>query len=466
MPPLLQELPQLRERSDSVRISASRQLTNKHRSELGQFLTPSAVAELMASMVTTSKPHLRLLEPGAGTGSLCLAITGHFAKQLTPPTSLHFVCYEIETAFLPYLEENLRLCAKVGASAGVSVSFELRNQDFLSAAAEMLECSMLGLPPVEQFDLVVMNPPYKKISTSSKARSALRSFGLETVNLYSGFVAAAVALLAEDGEMISITPRSFCNGPYYRNFRKFYLERMAIQRLHVFESRSNAFKEDEVLQETVIAHAIKSAVKDPVTISSSVGADLQNTSECQVPYGQVVAPNDPELFVRLLSTPQEEEVSRRIHTYVHSLGRLGLEVSTGRVVDFRSRQYLSQDPSNDTVPLIYPMHFSGWEISWPLPASKKPNALRQCVETESMLLPPGRYVLTKRFSAKEEARRVSAVVYDAAHVSSLRVGFENHVNYFHSSHCGLEEDLAWGLAAYLNSGLVDTFFGPSTVIRK
>ena len=40
----------------------------------------------------------------------------------------------------------------------------------------------------------------------------------------------------------------------------------------------------------------------------------------------------------------------------------------------------------------------------------------------------------------------------------MLVGFENHLNYFHSGGKGLDADLAFGLAAYLNSSIVDLYF--------
>ena len=63
----------------------------------------------------------------------------------------------------------------------------------------------------------------------------------------------------------------------------------------------------------------------------------------------------------------------------------------------------------------------------------------------------------RRFSAKEERRRVVAAIYDADRVSPLPVGFENHLNYFHQSSTGLPMVAAKGLAAFLNSTLVDTY---------
>jgi len=67
-------------------------------------------------------------------------------------------------------------------------------------------------------------------------------------------------------------------------------------------------------------------------------------------------------------------------------------------------------------------------------------------------------VLTKRFSAKEEPRRVVAALYDPTLVSEPLVGFENHLNYYHQGGNGLPMDLARGLVAYLNSTFVDTYF--------
>src|SRR6185312_10331033 len=75
-----------------------------------------------------------------------------------------------------------------------------------------------------------------------------------------------------------------------------------------------------------------------------------------------------------------------------------------------------------------------------------------------LLVPEGLYVLTKRFSSKEEKRRIVAAIYDPADVASGDVGFENHLNYFHEDGQGLDRTLALGLRAYLNSTLVDLYF--------
>ena len=96
-------------------------------------------------------------------------------------------------------------------------------------------------------------------------------------------------------------------------------------------------------------------------------------------------------------------------------------------------------------------------VVWPKPG-KKPNYLEVSPDTENLLVPAGVYVLVKRFSAKEEKRRVTAAVCEPARLPGDDYGFENHLNYFHRRGNGLPVVFAKGLAAYLNSTLVDAYF--------
>ena len=76
-------------------------------------------------------------------------------------------------------------------------------------------------------------------------------------------------MLVNGGELVAITPRSFCNGPYFKPFREDFLETMSLRRLHVFKSRSAAFSRDAVLQENIIFHAVKGTAKPKRIIIST-----------------------------------------------------------------------------------------------------------------------------------------------------------------------------------------------------
>jgi adenine-specific DNA-methyltransferase len=67
--------------------------------------------------------------------------------------------------------------------------------------------------------------------------------------------------------------------------------------------------------------------------------------------------------------------------------------------------------------------------------------------------------VVRRFSSKEEKRRVVASVVDPAAFGDQPVlGFENHMNLFHENKRGLPESLARGLAVFLNTTAVDESF--------
>ena len=136
---------------------------------------------------------------------------------------------------------------------------------------------------------------------------------------------------------------------------------------------------------------------------------------------------------------------------------IGLEVCTGPVVDFRLKEYWRDEPAKDTCPLIYPHHFTDGTLCWPK-SHKKPNALQLSSDVSKWLMPRGHYVLVKRFSAKEERRRLVAYHLPYETLDIAHIGFENHWNVFHVGKRGLDEDIAKGLTIFLNSTILDEHF--------
>jgi len=359
---------------------------------------------------------------------------------------------------LPHLEDTLRNCQSLCVSKGIEFHGTIKAEDFISAALSESD-GPLFIAPGKRFTHSILNPPYKKINSQTTVSRKLYLSGIEVANLYAVFVWLSMSLLEQGGQMVAITPRSFCNGPYFNKFRSTFLRMMGFKRIHVFESRKKAFGDDNVLQENIIYHAVRGLQKpQSVFISVSEGLDFDRASTTAVPYNQVVYPGDRDMFIHLDIKKADVTPSERMKCLTASLDKLGLNVSTGRVVDFRAREYLKQSPQQGDVPLIYPCHFANGFIDWPTKSGKKPNAITSNAETSSLLVEAGFYVLTKRFSSKEQQRRIMAAVYDPARIDASHVGFENHLNYYHQGGKGLPADLAKGLALYLNSTMVDHYF--------
>jgi adenine-specific DNA-methyltransferase len=447
------------ERVDLLRLDATRRLDPKRQAEMGQFMTPAPIARFMASMFEGEGRSLRLLDAGAGIGSLTAAWVAEMCSRKDPPREMSVVAYEVDPALIEYLRETLECCRTLCEHAGIRFEAAVRHEDFIVAGVDALRGGLFA-GVREEFDAAILNPPYRKIHSHSTTRRLLETLGAETTNLYAGFLSLAVGFLRPQGELVAITPRSFCNGPYFRSFRRSLLDTMALERVHCFEARDRAFSDDEVLQENVVFRALKAPARQGrVVISSSQGPDDPWPTWREVDFSRIVKPGDPERFIHIPADALSEAIEERMQQFKASLPELGLEVSTGRVVDFRSAEFLHDQPGPKTVPLIYPAHLVEGYVQWPRSGGKKPNALELAPETEEMVIPRGHYVLVKRFSSKEERRRIVAAIYEPKRLASAsHVAFENHLNYFHAHGRPLSQDLAKGLAAFLNATLVDCSF--------
>ena len=447
----------LLETVDFFRLDANRKLEPSRRSDLGQFMTPPATARLMASLFHADMETISLLDAGAGVGSLTAAFVSEMCERKKKPKAIHATAYEIDAELAEYLRDTLRQCGRACNGAGIDFDGDLVRRDFIDDGVRMLRHQMFA--PAASFNCAILNPPYKKIHSESETRKMLREIGVETSNLYTGFLSVVLNLLAPGGELVAITPRSFCNGPYFTPFRKLLLNTFALKRIHVFESRQVAFKEDEVLQENVIFHGVKEAkTESTVTISSSTGPEDEFSAIRTVPYSQVVGPQDPESFIHIVSDELGASIAEHIERLHWTLPELEIEVSTGRVVDFRAKKLLRTEPDANTAPLIYPMNFHEGFIEWPKSRWQKATSDGAPAGLRRVASPQGTYVLVKRFSAKEENRRIVAAIYDPSRIQAERVGFENHLNYFHRSGGGLPSGLTKGLTVFLNSTLVDLYF--------
>lgn len=438
---------------EQMRLAVAKACDSKRKSQFGQFFTPAAIARFMANLFTGgTTSNCRLLDAGAGIGSLSAAFLERLSSHDLDFQRVEVDAFEIDAHLHTYLSQTLDKYKK-----NVNVRVTIRDDDFIHTAADSLGGNLFA-EPLPSYTHAILNPPYKKIRSDSTHRLALRQAGIETVNLYSAFVALALSLLADRGQLVAIIPRSFCNGPYYRPFREYILQRAAITRMHLFTSRDQAFKDDDVLQENLILMLVRGAHHDTVTVTTSTDDSFSDIETHTYPFDRIVLPGDLERFIHVPTSPRRSTVDH-LGSIRYTLDDIGIKVSTGPVVDFRVKEYLRDMPEEGTVPLLYPGHFKGWTAHWPRTESKKANAIQRNHETEKWLYPAGCYCVVRRFSSKEEKRRVVAsVVEPDAFPNAEMLGFENHLNVFHEGRHGLPKALAHGLAVFLNSTAVDETF--------
>lgn len=423
---------------------ARRSATNDdHKSSWGQYFTPPEIAAFMASKVRiTPGQHLTVLDPGAGMGILGAAVAR--VALAAGAGSVRLVAVEAEPETRALLQRSMALTE---LQLGAAFSPQVRGEDFLD-----LHQPRIGVAPLPAFDVVIANPPYFKMSPTEVR-------GGDAPNAYARFMEVAAHVLRPGGQLLFIVPRSFASGYYYQRFRRRFHASMVLESVHLFDSRRDAFSDDEVLQENIIVAYRKGGnPRASVEISSSAGvSDLDQRRTFEAPRELVFLPRDPAGVLYLPAGPEDAATMRAVQAWPERLSTLGLDISTGPVVPFRT-DAMRRNADADTAPLLWMQHVRAGEVRWPLGAGFRKTEHIRLDAGDKLLVPNRTYVLMRRFSAKEEARRLTVAVLDQGRLPGAWLGLENHLNFIHRPGGELEPRLAWGLGALLGSTLIDDYF--------
>jgi adenine-specific DNA-methyltransferase len=348
-----------------------------------------------------SVQQFNILDPGAGEGILGIALV----KKLSAGSkNVRATFVEIDKQVFDVLSLRVKENA---ANADANIV----NDSFISYGVRLRNSGV-------RFSHIIINPPYFKIRTDSSQAKFLRFNGIHTTNIYSAFVWLSAQLLNNNGQLTAIIPRSFCNGPYFAKFRHYFLNNFSLDSIHIFNSRDSVFSGDSVLQENIIIKISKREQEANVKVSYSADQNFKDVEQKVCPIEDVILSNDPDMVIHI---PHIDERRKLNECVSNTLTDLELQVSTGPVVDFRLEDRISPVAQDDAVPLLYPAHVSSGEMIWPLqdikkrgqyyiPATggtvgiKSPKAA-----TDNNVLPSdGYYVVVRRFSSKEEKRRIFA----------------------------------------------------------
>lgn len=443
-----------------------------HRKNFGLYLTPVAVADFIASQIKAAGETIRILDPAAGAGILLCAAVESLLARKHPPRRIELVAYEVDAALSKVLTGVLTELQAWAAGLGTTVAVQIVNADFIlkhAAALQSIGSFFPHIAPEDAFDVVVANPPYFKLNKADPRAQAAAAVVHGQPNIYGLFMAVGALLLRAGGELLFITPRSFASGPYFRLFRERFFNCIRPELVHVFGSRRDAFGRDAVLQENVIIKGIRQdgwphqQVSALLTISSSHGvSDLSAPERRVVGLDSVLDMESKEKVLRLPVSSAEDDLMRLVDTWPGSLKAYGLQISTGPVVPFRATEFLDQsgDVPISHVPLLWMNHVQTMQVSWPI-GRRKPEYIKHVMASQPLLVPNRNYVLLRRFSAKEEDRRLVAGPYLACMTKTPVVGLENHLNYIYRPGGALTEDETFGLAALFSSELLDIYFRTS-----
>ena len=276
---------------------------------------------------------------------------------------------------------------------------------------------------------------------------------------YALFMAICAKLLAEDGQMIFITPRSFASGRYFQSFRNFLFQHVSIELIHLFNTRKDTFAKDEVLQELVIMRMIPSGNGGRITVSYSQGiSDLDHPYQKVYAASEIVDVSSEEKVVYLPVDRRDEAILSLFRSWDGNMEKYGIKISTGPVVAFRAYDFIVNEPGDDTVPLYWLHNVVKMLCDHPVQKKDKGQYIKVAPETKSALLPNKNYVLLRRFSSKDDNSRLVAAPYFGNMAQHEFVGIENKLNYIYRPKGHLRRDEVMGITALLDSEMFDAWF--------
>jgi adenine-specific DNA-methyltransferase len=98
-------------------------------------------------------------------------------------------------------------------------------------------------------------------------------------------------------------------------------------------------------------------------------------------------------------------------------------------------------------------------VKWPINKKNKEKCIMINSESKKILFPVQNCILLKRFSSKEQKRRINCSVLKKSIFKEFKyVGIENHLNSIYRVDGELTEEEAYGIAAILNCSIMDRYF--------
>ena len=427
--------------------------TKTERKKIGQFFTPAETARFMAGLFNIPQQEtLSILDPGAGTGILSAALIERL-QGCPNLQQIDVTCYENELETMHILESNLLY---ISGASRIPLNYRIISENYITSQNGDFNYMLYRAEDPIKYDIVIGNPPYKKIPKNAPEAAAMPLVCYGAPNLYFLFASMSLFNLRQGGELVYIMPRSWTSGAYFKAFRDYLMTEGKLTHLHLFVSRDKVFDKEKILQETIIVKVRKQEEPvDSVEITSSVSSrDFNSITRIIAPYNCVVSKK--ERYVFLVTSKDELETLTRLSDLDYTLPSVGLKMKTGLTVDFRNKKLLRDKPSEDAVPMFYSQHIQAGKVVFPV---KRENEYISSIQS-GLVQKNRNYVFVKRFTSKEEKRRLQCGVYLSQTLPDYTViSTQNKINFIDTVDGeGLQEDVAYGIYVLLNSTIYDIYY--------
>ncbi|NOW92374.1 adenine-specific DNA-methyltransferase [Clostridium beijerinckii] len=435
-----------------IEESQSKYLSSKKREYFkknSQFFTPYDTAYKMISTIDfcnfENLTEIHILEPSAGCGILIAALLINIFEKLPNINTFYIDLYETDEDVVKILKKNLSLLKKNISNLNIKIKFRVINKNFIIGNK-----NRWAKNNSDKYDIIISNPPYKKINQSSPEAVIMNELVYGQPNIYTLFIAMSLKLLKNNGIYTVLSPRNYLTGEYSTLLRKFIFNNYSLTNIHSFK-RGVLFP--TVNQEVIISTYSKSK-RDTVNIS------FNGFDRFQVKFKDIIL-NGDSLSICIPKTLDDMKILKAHSCLECHLNDLGFNLNVGPIVQFRNKEYLSQDMYSDsTAPLLIAPDIQGNNTI----IYKKRENLRK-THNKSVLLDNRHlvknhnYLLLRKVSTKNDQTLIVCAVNHKDYFQSEYLGFDNNLLYFYrldNTSLSLEE--CYGLYCFINSSQFLSFY--------
>ncbi|MBV7472971.1 Eco57I restriction-modification methylase domain-containing protein [Pseudoxanthomonas sp. PXM05] len=428
-------------------------LPSELRSELGAFYTPPPLVARLLDLAEEAGfdfTYGRVIDPACGGGAFLAPVAlrmvdrakGASADWLLKSLGKRLRGIEID----PFAAWMTRVLLEA-AIMPLCVKAKRRLADVV-VVADALEPQDIG-----EFDLVIGNPPYGRISLPEPLRKRYARSLFGHANLYGLFTDLALRLTKSGGVVAYLTPTSFLGGQYFKALRTLLTQEAAPVAFDFVADRNGVF--DNVLQETLLTTYVKKEKITPVTVSVLVPQGLNTARIEHIGKVKIDVSGAPWILPRNASDADFLQSLSKMST---RLSDLGYSVSTGPLVWNRHKDQLMHKATAKSLPLVWAESVTSQGFKY---SAERRNHLPyvEVRERQQHLITNRSCVLVQRTTSKEQSRRLMAALLPQEFLNKHRgVVVENHLNMVTPQAGASLQVSPATVTALLNSEVVDRAF--------
>ena len=417
-----------------------------------QFFTPYDTAYKMISTINfkvfKDYDTLYILEPSAGCGILIASLTLYILENCQNTKKIHIDSYENDYEVFSILCDNLKLLKQfISENSDLIFSYNVINDNFI----EKIKNSWTEKSNFKQYDIIISNPPYKKINQTSDEAIIMENIVHGQPNIYTLFIAMSLKLLKPNGIYTVLSPRNYLSGEYSKKLRKFIFSNYSLTHIHSFDKRS-MFK--SVNQEVIISTFRNNSEIDDVIIS------FNGYEPFLINFNNLIFDNN-SLSILVPKKLEDILFFSNIKTLDYTLEDLGLKISVGPIVQFRNESDIRQDIyDNNYAPLLISADIQNNNIIKYFERENKRKTHNKSISSNNKyLIKNSNYLIIRKITAKDDVDLVVSCILNKNYFKHDYLGLDNNLLYIHNidkSEMNLE--LCYGLYCFINSKQFKTLY--------